>query len=320
MSCREIENMLSAYIDGELRDNDAEFIRLHIDGCNNCSKKMHELKKLSSFTSSLIDDDPPAFLMDKILAKTVYKQSFAEKMIAALRNNRIPSFAGAASVLVLITAAIWIYNPSVSDKQVSVAGISPDIAQSGAAVSGTANKLSDIAASAANTHNITQIAKKTLNIHENRVNHKQYENHIRKIDLSSKIKIASSKDNKTIKKADLKIASSIDDKNSIDAANIHKLNTSNVIPVDSSVLVSDVKKDDMTKTDVTASEKPVEQGFRTALILTTERDNRLKEETDALKEMREKLRSRNNNRKYTNYHVQDMDDRTITVQIASMRF
>jgi hypothetical protein len=125
--------------------------------------------------------------------------------------------------------------------------------------------------------------------------------------------------NKPGKKADVKIASSAT-KNLIDITSIHKPNTDNVISEKPPVIVSDIKKDDAAKTDIAVNEKYPGPEIRTAKILTAERETRLAQEKDALKEMRDKLRSRNQNRKYSDFHVQDLDDRTITVQIASMRF
>ncbi|WP_319586126.1 zf-HC2 domain-containing protein [uncultured Desulfobulbus sp.] len=316
MSCHEIEILFSAYIDGELRDSDTQIIKSHIGNCAECAKKIKEIQQVSLIASTMPEVDTPASLKDNILAKTVYRQTFADRLVAVLSINRIPRLAGALSILVLAAGFIWMYNPSTSDTTVNV---SPGIVQSNLTPN-VINKSNNKTPSVNNSQKTIQIAKINQNIRENKIISKQYSTYKRKMYMN-KTNVAATIDvKKTGKKADVKIASSTTAKNLMDTTSIRKQNTDNVISDNPIIVASDTKKDDTAKIDIAVNEKPSEPEIRTAKILTAERENRLAQEKDALKEMRDKLRSRNLNRRYSDFHAQDLDDRTITVQIASMRF
>ncbi|MHB1456960.1 MAG: anti-sigma factor family protein, partial [Armatimonadota bacterium] len=289
MSCHEIETLLSEYIDGELRDNDAEFIRCHIAKCDNCAKLINDLRTVSKITASIPDVDPPAFIMANILAKTVYRQSFADKLISVLRTNRVAGFAGAASAFILIAVAMWMNNTTTIDKQSPVTNLAPSVKQSNTATSDAANQPSTTAAFIEKIPQNTDIKNNMRNIRENRVNHKQYTYHFRKTSISNRDSVASIDGTKLKKKADFKTTSSIVEKVPVEMAKTHGLNTDNEISVTPSVESSDTKTDSVTKVDIVANDKPTEQGIRTAKALAAERDNRLIQEVDALKDMRDKL-------------------------------
>lgn len=319
MSCHEIESKLSAYIDGELRDNDTEFIRSHIVGCKHCAAKINDLKIIASRTASIPEIDPPAFMVDKILAKTIRRQSFADKLIEILRVNSVYSIVGTASALVLIAVAMWAYQPSSSENHTPAVNISPNISQPDTTSSIATNKNSMNTASTIKHPENANNKIYMRNIRQNRVNQKQYTRQFRNTKVGA-MNVSASLDRNKVKKADLKTASSISEKNPVETATDHNLNADNIIQDTPYVDDPNTKAEDTLKVSLVVNDKPAEPVIKTVRVLAAERDNRLVQEVDALKEMRDKLRSRNMNRKYSSYHAQDMNDRTISLHIASVRF
>lgn len=52
MICREVQKLLSAYLDGELIPEEAQVVSQHLDSCTECAALIHELEDVSSLFRS----------------------------------------------------------------------------------------------------------------------------------------------------------------------------------------------------------------------------------------------------------------------------
>lgn len=69
MNCREIEDMLSAYIDGELAAAEALAVTKHLSMCNICRQELVELQEVINSIRNLPELDPPADFHAKLCAR-----------------------------------------------------------------------------------------------------------------------------------------------------------------------------------------------------------------------------------------------------------
>lgn len=60
MECRDASTLISAYLDGELTQADAQRMRIHIEDCSNCSKTCGELRTLKEKMGQLSYPDSDA--------------------------------------------------------------------------------------------------------------------------------------------------------------------------------------------------------------------------------------------------------------------
>jgi anti-sigma factor RsiW len=65
MTCRQIENELSAYLDGELAASRHAEVQAHLGGCERCRQRLAELERLSDGVARLPQlEPPPGFVPD----------------------------------------------------------------------------------------------------------------------------------------------------------------------------------------------------------------------------------------------------------------
>lgn len=66
MFCSDVEELLSAYHDGELPRDQDSVVKSHLDECTSCSESLAEFRQLSDLTEQLTDPLPPSDLWSKI--------------------------------------------------------------------------------------------------------------------------------------------------------------------------------------------------------------------------------------------------------------
>ncbi len=69
MECDEAATLISAYLDGELTQADAQRTRLHIEDCSSCAGVFHELRSLKSEMGQLSYPDPDADMLNILESK-----------------------------------------------------------------------------------------------------------------------------------------------------------------------------------------------------------------------------------------------------------
>lgn len=113
MSCNEICDKLSLYIDNELSDEEMHQMEEHFKSCENCQKELNEYKNLISVLQSLPEEEPPEGYCKRLHKKLLENspQSKAKKTASKLKGiNRFKwmkyGSIAAAFVLVFLVANI----------------------------------------------------------------------------------------------------------------------------------------------------------------------------------------------------------------------
>ena len=112
MSCNEICDKLSLYIDNELSDEEMQQMEEHLQSCENCQKELDEYKDLISILKSLPEEEPPegycARLHKKLSDNSARFQPGTEKpasKIKSINRFRWMKYASIAAALVLVFLA-----------------------------------------------------------------------------------------------------------------------------------------------------------------------------------------------------------------------
>ena len=68
MDCKNIKEKLSAYIEGDISSEEKMLVDEHLRSCQKCNESLAELKKTVDYVRSLEDIEPPAWLLQKVMA------------------------------------------------------------------------------------------------------------------------------------------------------------------------------------------------------------------------------------------------------------
>lgn len=66
MRCEEAVTQISAYLDGELTQQDSQRVRLHIEGCNTCGKTLKELRQVKETMGQLSYPNTDQEMLDRL--------------------------------------------------------------------------------------------------------------------------------------------------------------------------------------------------------------------------------------------------------------
>jgi len=80
MQCNDIQEKLSAYIDGDISSEERMLIDKHLKSCQQCNETLAEMKKTTEYVRNLGDIEPPAWLTQKIMTK-IRSEAGREKSI-----------------------------------------------------------------------------------------------------------------------------------------------------------------------------------------------------------------------------------------------
>ena len=119
-SCAEIKESIGAWLDGELRADDAALVSAHVASCGACAEERRQLERLNVTLKSVLEAEAQesapeplwSQLRERIEAKRPWYAGLAEWAGPAFRA---PSFAWAVpAVIVLLIGAFYI-KPSLPD-------------------------------------------------------------------------------------------------------------------------------------------------------------------------------------------------------------
>lgn len=100
MSCREIREQLSAYLDGELSAEEAGTIRDHVESCAECGQELESLRRTVQAVAGLPSVGAPADLKEKIL--TDLDMETGEKSETTRVSRRRMLWPTAAAILIAL--------------------------------------------------------------------------------------------------------------------------------------------------------------------------------------------------------------------------
>ena len=106
MTCKEIEILLPALIEGEISAEESKRIRNHLMRCHSCSKALEDLKASGEMVRNLEEVEPPSWLKTRVMARVReeagQKESILRKLFYPL-HVKIPIQA-LATVLIAVVA------------------------------------------------------------------------------------------------------------------------------------------------------------------------------------------------------------------------
>ncbi len=117
MSCQVYEEMLSAYIDGELSSQDEQALEAHLATCDSCRSALSELRAVKAALASVPEEEVPPGLHEMIMCSAITaKRGFFARLSDRLSRwtvrQWVPAIA-AAMVLVMFVSAgggVWFAN------------------------------------------------------------------------------------------------------------------------------------------------------------------------------------------------------------------
>ncbi|MEW6417709.1 MAG: zf-HC2 domain-containing protein [Nitrospirota bacterium] len=106
MDCGDIQEKLSAYIEGIISSEEKALIEEHLKSCQKCSESLADLRKTMEYVKDLEEIEPPAWLTQRVIARVRSevkpKKGILQKMFYPL-YIKIPLEA-AAAILIAVTA------------------------------------------------------------------------------------------------------------------------------------------------------------------------------------------------------------------------
>jgi hypothetical protein len=110
MQCNDIQEKLSAYIEGDISSEERMLIDKHLKSCEQCRETLAEMKKTTEYVRDLDDIEPPAWLtqkiMEKIRSEAGKEKSIWQKLFYPL-HIKLPVEAAVAVLLAVTTVYIF---------------------------------------------------------------------------------------------------------------------------------------------------------------------------------------------------------------------
>lgn len=91
MNCDKIWDLLSAYVDGETTPQEAALVESHTAECETCASDLAFLRSSSVVLHETAEVEPPAALREAILAATVNRPTWQERLLIAARTAFAPT-------------------------------------------------------------------------------------------------------------------------------------------------------------------------------------------------------------------------------------
>jgi hypothetical protein len=112
MDCGDIQERLSAYIEGIISSEEKTLIEGHLKSCQKCSESLADLRKTMEYVKNLEEIEPPAWLTQKVMARVRSevkpKKGIFQKLFYPLY---IKISLEAAAVILIAVTAIYIFKP-----------------------------------------------------------------------------------------------------------------------------------------------------------------------------------------------------------------
>ena len=109
MTCDKIEDLLTAYADGELGPVERAAVERHLDACPDCAALLASLRTTDASLSRFPEVEPPADLRERLYTIPSHRR-FWFGLDVLLRPSLQPAFAAAAVVLTLFT--FYVFSPA----------------------------------------------------------------------------------------------------------------------------------------------------------------------------------------------------------------
>lgn len=110
MECKDIQESLSAYLEGVVSSEDKKLINEHLSSCQQCSGALEDMKKTGELLQNLEEIEPPPWLTKKIMSQvreeSEHKEGIFHKLFYPL-HIKIPMEAFATLIVVVMVLSIY---------------------------------------------------------------------------------------------------------------------------------------------------------------------------------------------------------------------
>ena len=134
--CEQYAAALSAFVDGELSENEKEEVLSHVEHCQNCREYLSELMIVHTMFEEMPELDAPEGFSERVLERV-----HEEKRERSRHRRAWPRVLAACFALLVVTAAVWKLAPAMVSSNDSAADCNTsgnDTASAPAASGGTA--------------------------------------------------------------------------------------------------------------------------------------------------------------------------------------
>lgn len=107
-TCEELWDLLSAFADGMVTRDEAGRVERHVAICADCARDLRFMQETAHVLAKTPEVVPPATLRDSILAATIYRPTWQQRIRAAARKLvpstplRAMTYAGSAAAILLV--------------------------------------------------------------------------------------------------------------------------------------------------------------------------------------------------------------------------
>jgi len=106
MNCTEIQNLISAYLDGELQPKEAQGVRDHLQGCESCQKEFQSLAKTWEMLDEWKDIEPQPgyvsrFWTQASLQSPWHERFFKDVQEGLTKRRLVPALMTACVIIIV---------------------------------------------------------------------------------------------------------------------------------------------------------------------------------------------------------------------------
>ena len=114
--CEQYAAALSAFVDGELSENEKEEVLSHVEHCQNCREYLSELMIVHTMFEEMPELDAPEGFSERVLERV-----HEEKRERSRHRRAWPRVLAACFALLVVTAAAWKLAPAMVSSNDSAA-------------------------------------------------------------------------------------------------------------------------------------------------------------------------------------------------------
>ena len=114
--CEQYAAALSAFVDGELSENEKEEVLSHVEHCQNCREYLSELMIVHTMFEEMPELDAPEGFSERVLERV-----HEEKRARSRHRRAWPRVLAACFALLVVTAAAWKLAPAMGSNGDSAA-------------------------------------------------------------------------------------------------------------------------------------------------------------------------------------------------------
>lgn len=108
-ACRNVQEIMSAYLDGEVSPDEERMVREHVASCSECKVVLQDLQKTAQLVKGLDEVEPPPWLTQKIMAHVrdeAEKAGFFKRIFYPFRI-KVPIQAFATLLIVVVVFYVY---------------------------------------------------------------------------------------------------------------------------------------------------------------------------------------------------------------------